>query len=118
MAVICSTKVPCEKAKCIHYRYDEDKEHMNCFVLEDFKTLGIHFDPKINEIPSKEIISIHNIDWDIDDCEKEVELPVSVQFELKELNDLYGINEDSIGNYLADKYGFCVNSYNALLKEI
>ena len=99
---------------CVHYRFDEDNECMACFALRDYETLGIDFNPKTEKILPDGRISIYNISWDISKGEK-VYLPSTVRVNIRELYDSYGINEDSIGNYLADKYGFCVNSYSVLL---
>lgn len=114
MSMICLKGCSCTKAKCVHYRYDYDEDRMGCGALPDFETLGIRFIPEIHAIPANEIIKIYNIDWDLEDDEN-VELPSVVNVTMRELHDSEGICEDSIANYLADKYGFCVNSYNLML---
>lgn len=117
MSMICVKGCSCTKAKCVHYRYDYDEDRMCCFALSDFETLGIRFIPEIHAVPADEIIKIYNIDWDLgnEDDGKNIELPSVVNVTMRELHDSEGICEDSIAHYLADKYGFCVNSYNSML---
>ena len=57
------------------------------------------------------MIHVTNIDWDTyDGYEEDVELPTDVDIPLSELIDDVDIG-DHVGDYLSDKYGFCVYGF-------
>ena len=73
----------------------------------------------ITERKKKQLhIICSNIDWDTDEMSAEnLGLPDTVTIEPKDItedmiDDLNGDYNDSITDYLSDKYGYCINSLN------
>lgn len=58
----------------------------------------------------KKHIVFHNIDWDTDG-EKVDELPKTLKVPLSEFDEDFDFESEG-ADYLSDKFGFCVNTFN------
>ena len=107
MAMICNKpKGSCRS--CVHYRYDGDGKRFSCFARTDFAAL---FGKAPRTIPAGDTFKVR-VDWDSDGKDG---LPEIVEISITELHKPgCEFEEDSIGNYLSDEYGFCVNSYEII----
>ncbi len=85
-------------------------------AMNEFATIG--FDSNLNTYfeavkykSSSPLMCITNIVWDLDDIEDEAEA-FSIMSNLPKSEDLSEfITEEQVANYLSDKYGYCIKSY-------